>query len=449
MVVQEIGKMQRQKNSFFDQLRQKGFDVLWHNHKFTSMIILIGANILNDLIVFLVNIIAARTFGPENFGVFSLAVSVMVATNLIADLGINLTTVRFYNLYSTNEERQDVLLLSLLIWKVSVIIALILISLPLGVIAAKVFGVNESHRVLFSISIASAGIFGLWLYFHSYLQAHKRFKQLAIYIAVCAFLRLICFLAIYLGVTTSINLPLTFGSVYTGPLLIAVSVGLFPMIFHLLRRGMPRVSVINSNLLEIFRYSKWVAIAGLCHSFIYRGVQFILATRTTKLELGIFSAGFMFALAFTPFSAAIRTVFFPHVTAYKKREEMIQHLKKIKKIFPYYGIFVIVGICCLAAIQIIFLGSQYTRALPVFLITSFALTITIFLGLASMLVHTLMHPEIDAFTNIARLIISSILVYLLAPSLGAIGGAISYALPLILGEILMVFYVRKLINERK
>ncbi len=448
-MVQGIGKKQRQENSTFNQIRQKGIKALWRNRKITSIFFLIGANIFNNLSVFLINIIVARRFGPDNFGIFSIAVSVMVVINLIADLGINLTVVRFYNLYSADKERQDVLLLSLLIWKVSAVIALILISLPLGFMATKIFGLHESHRALFSLSAASAGIFGLWLYFQSYLQAHKRFKKLAIYIAFCAFLRLICFFIIYSWLISSITLPLTFGSIYTAPLLIAIGVGLAPVMIYLLKRGVPRLSVIKSNLLEILRYGKWVAIAGLCNSFIYRGVQFILATRTSRYEVGIFSAGFIFTLAFAPFNAAIRTVFFPHVIAYKDNKDMIRHFNRMKKVLPYYIVFVIISICCLAAIQGIFLGDQYRTALPVFLITSFALTMTIFFGLASMLVHTLMRPEIDAYTNIGRFIISSILVYLLAPSLGAIGGAFSYAVPLVLGEILMVLYVRKLIYERK
>jgi O-antigen/teichoic acid export membrane protein len=448
-MTQGNAKRQGREDTIFTQIRQKGIQVLWHNRKISAILILICANIFNNLVVFLINIIIARKFGPGNFGIFSLAMSVMVAINLIVDLGINLTVVRYYNLYSTDVQRQEVLLLSLLIWKVSMVIVLVIISLPLGILTTRIFGLHSSHTTLFCLSAASAGIFGLWLYFQSYLQAHKRFKKLAIYIAFCAFLRLLCFLAIFFWLTSSNNLPLTFSSVYTGPLLIAIAVGLTPVMIYLFKRGTPRFSVIKSNMYEILRYGKWVAISGLCHGLIYRGIQFILATRTTKFELGIFSAGFVFTLAFTPFNAAVRTVFFPHVTAYKSKNDMIRHLDRMKKIFPYYVIFIIISICCLAAIQIFFLGNKYTTALPVFLITTFALTMTIFLGLASMLVHTLMRPEIDAYTNIGRLIVSSILVYFLAPSMGAIGGAFSYALPVVLGEILMVLYVRKLIYERK
>ena len=435
--------------SLFKQIRQRGIGSFWRNRKVNAIFVLIGANIFNNLVVFLINIIVARKFGPDNFGIFSLAVSTMVTINLIVDMGINLTIVRFHNLYSGDEERQDLLLLSLLIWKVSAVVGLILLSLPLATLATRVFVLDQSHTLLFSLSVASAGIFGIWLFFQSYLQARKRFKKLAVYIVFCAFLRLVCFLIIFTLLASSVNLPSAFGSIYTGPLLIAAGVGLLPVMIYLFKRRIPRLSIVKKNILEIIQYSKWVAIAGLCNSLIYRGVQFILAIQTSKFELGIFSAGFVFTLAFTPLNVAVRTVFFPHVTAYKDKKEMIQHFARMKKVLPYYIVFVIAGICCLAAIQVIFLGEQYARALPVFLTTSVALSFSIFMGLASMLVHILMHPEIDAFTNVGRLVVSSFLVYLLAPSLGAIGGAFSYALPLVIGEILMVLYVRKLIHDRK
>jgi O-antigen/teichoic acid export membrane protein len=218
--------------------------------------------------------------------------------------------------------------------------------------------------------------------------------------------------------------------------------------FFLFKRGIPRASVVRGYVSKVIHYGKWVAISGLCHNFIYRGVQFILATRTTQYELGIFSAGFVFTFAFSPINMAIRTVLFPYVTAYRNGD-MVAYIRRIKKLSPYYAVFVVFSICILAVLQTVFLGVQYAQAVPVFLITSSALTVMIFLGLVSMLVHTLMRPEIDAYTNIARLAVSAILVYILAPSLGAIGGALSYGLPLVLGEVAMVLYVRKLIHARK
>lgn len=447
-MVQDIDEVQKQEISLFSEIRHKGINVIWRNRKIKAIFVLICANVFNNLVVFFINIVVARGFGPERFGIFALAASFMIAVQLIADLGINLTIVRFYNLYRDDLKRQNVLLQSLLILKLSVALVLVFISFPLGIMSLRIFGVHESHATLFSLSIASAGIFGLWIYFHSFLQAHKQFKKLAVYIVLCGVVRLACFFIVYYCFATSINLPLAFSSLYTFPLLIAVGIGLSPVMIYLFKQEIPRLPVIKDNILKILSYGKWVAVSGLCHSFIYRGVQFVLAARASKFELGIFSAGFVFTLAFSPINTAVRTVFFPHVTAYNN-EGMKRHLNRIKKLLPYYLAFVCLTICVLAVIQIAFLGKQYAMALPVFLITSFALTLTIFLGLVSMLVHTLMRPEIDAYTNVARLVLSCSLAYLVTPALGAMGGALSYALPLVLGEALMVLYVRGIVHERK
>lgn len=447
-MTQGVGEQPRQEISLFNQIKQKGVGILWHNRKIKAILVLICANVINNIVSFSINIIIARRFGPEIFGVFSLAWSVMMAVHLIADLGLNLTIVRFFNLYRDDSKQQNVLLVSLLLLKLSVALIVIFVSLPLGGALSQLFTSSGSHSFLFSLAFASAGIFGLWVYFQNFLQAHKQFSKYAVFTVVYAVLRLTCFFAIYFWFTTSANLPLAFGSLYTGPLLIAVGIGVTPIAFYLLKMGVPRFAVMKGNILRVLKYGKWVAISGLCHNFIYRGVQFILATRTTQFELGIFSAGFVFTLAFSPINMAIRTVFFPYVTAYSHKD-MSRHLVRIRKLFPYYVVFVVMSICALALIQIVLLGAQYAKALPVFLITSAALTIMIFLGLISMLVHTLMRPEIDAYANIGRLTISSVLVYILAPSMGAIGGALSYAIPLVLGEALMVLYVRKLVYEKK
>lgn len=191
----------------------------------------------------------------------------MITVQLIADLGLNLSIVRFYNVYYNDQKQQNLLFLSLLLFKISMAFLIILISLPLG---------------LFS---------------------------LAAYITLSGVLRVASFLVIYLYVAKLLNLSLTFVFLYTVPLFIAVGIGLAPIFVLLFKLKMPHLSVMKNSLLEILRYSKLVAISALFSSFIYRGVQFILATRPSTSELGIFSAGFVFTLAFSPINAAVRTVF--------------------------------------------------------------------------------------------------------------------------------------------
>jgi hypothetical protein len=87
------------------------------------------------------------------------------------------------------------------------------------------------------------------------------------------------------------------------------------------------------------------------------------------------------------------------------------------------------------------LGAEYRAALPVFLITASVLSLTLFLGLATMLVHTMMKPQIDAWVNVGRLGIMIIMAFFLIPPFQVLGAAIAYAVPLLIGEMWMFRYV--------
>jgi O-antigen/teichoic acid export membrane protein len=97
----------------------------------------------------------------------------------------------------------------------------------------------------------------------------------------------------------------------------------------------------------------------------------------------------------------------------------------------------------LATLQWFVLGEEYRSALPVFLVTSSAVSVSVFLGLGTMLVHTMMKPHIDAFVNAARLGVMVLLALILVPSMRALGAAIAYAVPVMAGELWMFRYVRR------
>jgi O-antigen/teichoic acid export membrane protein len=129
----QVPGLQEEKDaSLIAQIRKKGVSILWRNRKVTAVSFLTLANVFNNLVSFTINLVIAKRFGPDNYGIFSVAWSFMMAIHLIADLGLNVAIVRFFNLYSDNSERQKELLLSLLILKTVVAVIMIGLSLPFG-----------------------------------------------------------------------------------------------------------------------------------------------------------------------------------------------------------------------------------------------------------------------------------------------------------------------------
>jgi O-antigen/teichoic acid export membrane protein len=417
--------------------------------KISSVFILLCANVFNNIATFVVNILLAKKVGPENFGIFSLAVSVMLMVHFIFDIGLNLTLVRFFNIYRKNEEYQKLVLSSLLILRFAILVMLIVGSFVIAPVLTKMLELADSYSALMILAIITGGILTLWVYFQSYMQAYRKFVNLAIFIIGYAALRIAFLAVLFLSTADISNLTKTLGALYSLPALVIVIISIMPVCLRMLKSR----SLLGKNILqplrEVLTYSKWVAISGISFSLILRAIQFVLAFRSSVYELGILSAGFVFTVAFSTLNMAIRAVFFPHVTSFEKIGEMKAYYMRIRKIGPYYAIFAVISIFILAFIQVTLLGNEYMNALPVFAITSGALSLVIFLGLWSMMVHTLMHPEVDAIVNLVRLAIACILTYLLGPHFGAVGGALAYAIPLVLGELFMVGFVRRLLHAKQ
>jgi|GEM_PF-1772159 len=426
--------------------RESGARFLKEHPQITSIFIVLCGNVFNNAVTFVINILLAKKFGPEGFGIFSLAVSVMILVNIISDIGLSLTLVRFFNLYDKDTERQNLLLLSLFLFRLIIITLLVILAFPLGAAIARLMGVGGYHRALFSLAIITGGIFTLWAYFQNFQQAHRRFRRLTAFILGYGLLRILIF-SLFMAYTHTLENAYAYISLYTIPVFIITFIGIssiFSRIIYVKSFNVPRLYEVLKKALN---YSKWVAISSVFYNSILRVVQFVLAARSSKYELGVLSAGFVFTVAFLTLNMALRTVFFPHVTAFEETKDMKEHLSRVKKFSPVYALLGFLFIFALAVIQRSFLGIEYQHALPVFIISSIALAATIFMGLISMLVHTLMHPEVDAVVNIVRLIAAALLVYVLAPRFGAIGGAVSYAVAIVFGELYLILFVSRKVHE--
>ena len=65
------------------------------------------ATVTNNLVGFIVNVVAATKLGAEGFGIFSLAYSVATLTGTIGDFGLNLTMIRLFNKYQAKWEGKN------------------------------------------------------------------------------------------------------------------------------------------------------------------------------------------------------------------------------------------------------------------------------------------------------------------------------------------------------
>lgn len=404
------------------------------------------ATITNNLVGFGVNVMGARTLGKEKFGLFSLAFAVATMTAAIAEFGLNLTMIRLFNMYNEHPDKQTALLSSVLAFKVCMWGVILVVSFPVSRLIVAGLGLSVVEQRLFAVAVVTGGVLLFWAYVQAFLQCHRSFGRLTAYILIYAGLRLVCLTLSYILYPDN---PLAWlVATYTLPGVLIGVTGLLPQVRELQSATVKRTRIDLRLVWEALDYSKWVALSSVAYISLLAIVRFFLLARSSPAEVGIFSAGITFTMAFATLNTAIRAVLFPQVTSLDGSYEISGYLGKLRQSAPYYGFVAATGIGVLAAFQWFLLGEGYRAALPVFIITSSALSVTVFLGLGTMLVHTMMKPQIDAYINVGRVGAMAILAIILIPPWRALGAAVAYAVPLVSGELSMFFYVRHQ-NRRK
>jgi len=409
--------------------------VKWIDHRFEGifpkslkgpLFYVTFATFINNFVSFAIQIAAARALEVQEFGIFSLAISVVFLTEIIGEFGLNLATIRLFNKYNEDPKKQEILLGSVFIFKSGIFICLLLFSLPISqLFAYRLVGGENKNWTLFGVALVTGGLLFFWTYLQSLFQCYRQFNKLATYIILYSGLRLVTLVIIYTLIGGGSLTWLL--SIYTIPTFILFVLGIIPIV-----KKLGVLSIIGSQasisiLKEALGYSKWVALSGIAYTAMLYLVRFILAARTSIEEVGIFSAGMTFTIVFTNLNTAIRAVFFPKVTSFERREEIKRYLSRLSKIAPYYAMLALLGIACLGFLQWAVLGEKYRQALPVFLVTAVAFAISVFISTQTMLLHTMMRPDMEAKVDILSLIILTILTYFVASYFGAFGCAFLYS----------------------
>ena len=399
------------------------------------------ATAANNLLAFAISVFAARELGVKGFGVFSLAFAVATLVGVLGDLGFNLSMIRLFNKYSTEAEKQIQVMAYALGFKILLLVITFLLSLPFASTFAQYLGLGIETQGLFAIAFATGGLLFLWTYLQAYFQAYRRFKMLALFIWVYLGLRLLCLPVAYSLFPEN---PLAWlAATYTLPLIVLILVGLVPIGIRVIPLAFIQPRMIFDTLKELLGYSRWVALSAIAYTSMPYLLRVILTKCASVEEVGIFSAGMTFTVAFSTLNTAVRAVIFPQVTALGGAGEMKRYLGRLARIAPYYAGLAVLGIACLGVLQWAVLGEEYRRALPVFLVTAGALAVVVFLGLGTMLLHTMMQPQVDAWVNVVRLGLMALLTLILVPSLHALGAAVAYAVSVLAGEVWMFWYVKR------
>ncbi|MCK9801666.1 flippase [Pseudomonas sp. MAFF 302030] len=376
---------------------------------------LMGEKILRMFVGLFVGVWIARYLGPEQFGLFSYAQSFVFLFTAIATLGLDNVVVREL---VRDQTREDELLGTAFVLK---IIGAVLVF-PLIWLALQ-FTSNDAYTKLLVFIIVSATIFQSFNVIDFYYQS----KVLSKYVALAN--------SVVLGASSLIkiililnNAPLTaFAMMFSFDALV-LSIGL---IFFYEKRSGQRVlrwSFSKNTAIYLIKES-WPLILSSVFVSLYMRIDQIMIKEMLDAEaVGQYAAAVRLSEAWYFIPMAITSSIFPAIiNARKVSEELyLQQLQRLYTLMVWLGISIALPMTFLSEWIVSFLyGDSYQKAADILMIHAWA-GIFVFLGVASgkwLIIEGMV--MVSFFRVLAGVIISIILNFIMIPSYGVVGAAIS------------------------
>ncbi len=312
---------------------------------------LIGGNIINKVLAFLVSILTARYLGPSNYGLINYATAYTTFFASISSLGINSIIVKNFNDYP--DEKGETLGTTLLLRAISSILSAIMI-IGIVCITDKNYPLTITVVALSSLSL----VFQIYDSLNYWFQARFESKYPAIasniaYIISSAFKILLLFLGKdvrWFAVVTSIDY---------------IAAGIFLYIIYK-KRGGEKFSFSLHKSKQLLMSSKSFIISGLMVSIYASTDKLMLKQMLDEASVGYYSLASTLSVTWAFILSAIIDSMYPLIVQLRDKD-IKQYEKKNKQLYAlvfYISTFMSLAIAIMAPLIInVLYGKSYHDAI--------------------------------------------------------------------------------------
>lgn len=407
-----------------------------------SAIVLAG-NMLSAGLGFIATILITRTLDPAQFGLFSVALAVMGIASQFSDFGVSTGMVRFASLYLKNDNQK-----ANLIFKVSLKLKLIITTLVflIGFFASESLAVNVfgNLQLIFLLKLAFIGAFGASLaaYIGATLQARQSFKKFTLInliapvgkIALIGLLFLTYKLNLLSALTTVIILP--FIAFLIGSLII-------PKDFLKVKGDE------NEALHDLFHFSKWILVLIFCVMIFQRLDVLMLGYFKVAEEVGYYSAAFGLTSALTILTGSFTVVLLPEISKLTEKDEIKRYIRKVLKVTTILAMLLLPLIFIAKPFILTIYGVEYLGSVIIFKLLCLNTMFILIAHPITLVIYSINKPEISAYVSILQLLANFLGNFLLIPSYGAIGAAITTMITSVGGSFFIMPYIYYKIYKSK
>lgn len=388
-----------------------------------------AGSLVNGLSLFALNILLARALSQDLFGIFSLAVLVLIIMGEISDFGLNSGLLRFAPLYISTKQTEKLKQLVKTVWGWRVALSAILtvgcivFAFP---ISKYIFGQEKLTPYL---SFSSLGVGGAILlgFVITFLQAEQKFLRQAVIQSLKGFSRLVIIGILYLLGVKNLSIYL---AVY-----VAVPWFLFVFNYRQLPAEFRKVKIeaeVKQKLhSQLANFSFWLTIWSLV-SIAAGKVDQIMVSHYLGLEqVAVFTVAWQFIQFFPVFYGSINAVLVPKISSLTSKAELRSFVARTFKWVLMAAIGVAVVIYPSQFLITLLFGQKYAASMPVFLVLSFAMLFNVLAIPFSLAVTAFNRTKIVAMSGVIQMFIMVICNLLFIPRFGIIGSAYTFTIGMI------------------
>lgn len=413
--------------TFWDRIRSSAFlkDGAW----------LVAANAGSAGFGFLTLLLISRTLGPDRFGVFSTASAVLMLILEMSDLGINSGLIRFTTpLLARGEHARAADVLGLAARSRVVISVVVTVT---GLLSSQFLAKQVFHSLSLKplIDQAFIGFIPVMLLslLGAVLQAHQRFRAFSATNLISGAVKLL--LVFILLCAHRLTPASSLWAIIIGPAVGAVAAWI------MIPKGTVRFGKADSDLAAQLRtFSGWMTVWALAISLLSRLDTLMLQRSLGALSVGIYSAGFQLAYAFTLVVTAFGTVLTPRITTLST-EQLRQIFSRFWQYAALVGALALIVIAAGSLLVPSLFGEKYLASIPIFRLIMVG---QFFYGLSIIpdgILYAMNRPVIFATNAVIQLILKYALNLWLIPRYGVQATGFSFIAVNLLAVALPFFYL--------
>ncbi len=376
-------------------------------------------NIFAAFLGFLTVLIISRELSVSDFGLFNIAISVMLIASQISGLGMEKAIMKFTSFYlgeGKKNEAIQVLKVTLFVRIITTLIFMVLIYSTAEMLSSKAFHYSGLTPLL---KLASIGILAATLlnYLRFSLYASQEYRRAVILQLLVDIGKLsgVLFLIFFLKLDAFVALAIFAFSPFLGVLF---GFGQFYRV--IISAGKPTKKIFN----ELFSYGKWLFIGKVCNVILPYVAIFIIAKMLNSESVGIYCLALNLTRIFPILVSSINAVLLPEFSRFQELAQLEAYIKKSLKISLFIGMSVVPFLFISQQIILFFFGSSYFDSVHVFNWLLLSDIVGILNSTNNASLYSINKPNIVTIADLIKVGVMILGCYLLIPYLGVLAPAI-------------------------